>query len=51
MSFNDLFYRIHSMKNTDDCDPKCINGVCSNGNCFCKFLFSGLDCGVGIIHK
>jgi len=33
--------------NTDDCDPKCINGVCSDGNCFCKLMWSGLDCGIG----
>ena len=31
-------------RSSDDCDPRCINGVCSDGNCFCKLMWQGLDC-------
>jgi len=36
-----------------ECDPRCINGVCKTGDCYCDFPYEGLDCSksINIINK
>jgi hypothetical protein len=35
---------------SDDCDPDCVHGICSQGNCLCEEGFSEKDCSKGILQ-
>ena len=33
-------------KTTEDCDPPCVYGLCSEAKCFCKMGYMGTNCSI-----
>ncbi len=34
----------------EDCDPPCINGACSDTECYCQQGYMGKDCSISMIY-
>jgi len=37
-----------SVVNLNSCTPSCVNGVCSNDVCVCRYNWSGEDCSIAL---
>jgi hypothetical protein len=35
----------------DDCDPPCINGACSDGDCACLLGYMGINCSISMNYN
>lgn len=35
---------------TEECDPPCINGLCSNGECYCQGGYMGINCSISKLY-